>query len=103
MQNQKDCQSSRKAIAEKESQKGLSVTEEDVLVTNGVSEGLDMTMASIIDPNSEVLMPGPYYPPYASYVNFMEENLLNLNCMKMVNLIWRIYCPKLLPNPVQYV
>jgi alanine-synthesizing transaminase len=60
----------RKAIVEKESQKGLSVTEEDVLVTNGVSEGLDMTMASIIDPNSEVLMPGPYYPPYASYVKF---------------------------------
>jgi alanine-synthesizing transaminase len=60
----------RKAIVEKESHKGLSVTEEDVLVTNGVSEGLDMTMASIIDPNSEVLMPGPYYPPYASYVKF---------------------------------
>jgi alanine-synthesizing transaminase len=60
----------RKAIVEKESQKGLSLTEEDVLVTNGVSEGLDMTMASIIDPNSEVLMPGPYYPPYASYVKF---------------------------------
>lgn len=60
----------RKAIVEKESQKGLQVTEEDVLVTNGVSEGLDMTMASIIDPNTEVLMPGPYYPPYASYVKF---------------------------------
>jgi alanine-synthesizing transaminase len=60
----------RKAIAEKESQKGLSVTEEDVLVTNGVSEGLDMTMASIVDPSTEVLMPGPYYPPYASYAKF---------------------------------
>jgi alanine-synthesizing transaminase len=40
------------------------------LVTNGVSEGLDMTMASIVEPNTEVLMPGPYYPPYASYVKF---------------------------------
>jgi alanine-synthesizing transaminase len=60
----------RKAIVEKESEKGLSVTEEDVLVTNGVSEGLDMTMASVVDPNTEVLMPGPYYPPYASYVKF---------------------------------
>jgi alanine-synthesizing transaminase len=60
----------REAIVEKESQKGLSVTEEDVLVTNGVSEGLDMIMASIVDPNTEVLMPGPYYPPYASYVKF---------------------------------
>jgi alanine-synthesizing transaminase len=60
----------RQAIVEKESQKGLSVTEEDVLVTNGVSEGLDMIMASVVDPNTEVLMPGPYYPPYASYVKF---------------------------------
>jgi alanine-synthesizing transaminase len=60
----------RQAIVEKESQKGLSVKEEDVLVTNGVSEGLDMIMASVVDPNTEVLMPGPYYPPYASYVKF---------------------------------
>jgi alanine-synthesizing transaminase len=60
----------RQAIVEKESEKGLSVTEEDVIVTNGVSEGVDMTMASIVDPNSEVLMPGPYYPPYASYTKF---------------------------------
>ena len=59
-----------KAIVEKESQKGLSILEEDVLVTNGVSEGLEMTLASVVDPNTEVLMPGPYYPPYASYVKF---------------------------------
>lgn len=60
----------RKAIIEKESAKGLSLTEDDVIVTNGVSEGLDMIMASIIDPNSEVLMSGPYYPPYSSYAKF---------------------------------
>ena len=60
----------RQAIVEKESEKGLDVTEDDVIVTNGVSEGLDMTMASIVDPNTEVLMPGPYYPPYASYAKF---------------------------------
>jgi len=60
----------REAIAEKEVHKGLSVMAEDVLVTNGVSEGLDMTMASIVEPKTEVLMPGPYYPPYASYVKF---------------------------------
>ena len=60
----------RKAIVEKESQKGFPVADSDVLVTNGVSEGLDMTLASIVDPGTEVLMPGPYYPPYASYVKF---------------------------------
>jgi alanine-synthesizing transaminase len=60
----------KKAVVEKESEKGLAVIEEDVIISNGVSEGLDMVMASVIDPNSEVLMPGPYYPPYASYVKF---------------------------------
>lgn len=60
----------RRAIVHKEKEKGLSIEENDVLVTNGVSEGLDMTMASVVDPNTEVLMPGPYYPPYASYVKF---------------------------------
>ena len=58
----------RQAIAEKEKRKGLLATEDDVIVTNGVSEGLEMLMASIVESGDEVLIPGPYYPPYASYV-----------------------------------
>ena len=58
----------RSAIAEKENTKGLSIDADNVLVTNGVSEGLDMVISSIIEEGDEVLLPGPYYPPYASYV-----------------------------------
>jgi len=58
----------REAIAKKENNKGLRVQEDDILVTNGVSEGLEMIMASIVESGDEVLIPGPYYPPYASYV-----------------------------------
>jgi len=58
----------RSAIADKENSKGLSVGADDVLVTNGVSEGLDMVMSSIVEEGDEVLLPGPYYPPYASYI-----------------------------------
>jgi len=58
----------RSAIAEKENSKGLSIDADDVLVTNGVSEGLDMVMSSIVEEGDEVLLPGPYYPPYASYI-----------------------------------
>ena len=58
----------REAVAERESAKGLSVSAEDVLVTNGVSEALDMVMASIVEEGDEVLLPGPCYPPYSSYV-----------------------------------
>ena len=48
--------------------KGLSIGPENILVTNGVSEGLDMVISSIVEEGDEVLLPGPYYPPYASYV-----------------------------------
>jgi len=58
----------RTAIAKKENSKGLSIGANDVLVTNGVSEGLDMIMSSIVEEGDEVLLPGPYYPPYASYI-----------------------------------
>lgn len=58
----------RVEIAKKENAKGLSISHDDVLITNGVSEGLDMVMSSIVEEGDEVLLPGPYYPPYASYV-----------------------------------
>jgi len=58
----------RQEIAKKENAKGLSITSEEILVTNGVSEGLDMVISSIVEEGDEVLLPGPYYPPYASYV-----------------------------------
>ncbi|MDH3737520.1 MAG: aminotransferase class I/II-fold pyridoxal phosphate-dependent enzyme [Nitrosopumilus sp.] len=58
----------RQEIAKKENSKGLSISADEILVTNGVSEGLDMVISSIVEEGDEVLLPGPYYPPYASYV-----------------------------------
>jgi aspartate/methionine/tyrosine aminotransferase len=58
----------RVEIAKKENVKGLSISADDILITNGVSEGLDMVISSIVEEGDEVLLPGPYYPPYASYV-----------------------------------
>jgi len=43
----------REAIAQKENSKGLSIGKEDVLVTNGISEGLDMVISSIIEDGDE--------------------------------------------------
>jgi aspartate/methionine/tyrosine aminotransferase len=31
-----------------------------------------MSLAPIVDSGTEVLMPGPYYPPYSSYVKFYD-------------------------------
>jgi len=64
----------RDAIADKENRKGFSISGDDVLVTNGVSEALEMVIASIVEEGDEVLLPGPYYPPYASYVRLHGGN-----------------------------
>ena len=58
----------REAISRKERAKGLRTGPENIVVTNGISEALDMVTASIIEAGDEVLLPGPYYPPYSSYV-----------------------------------
>ena len=72
----------RQSIVEKESgKKGLDLAFEDVLVTNGVSEGLDMVMGSIIEEKDEVLLPGPYYPPYSSYAKFYGGNMVEFKIL----------------------
>ena len=58
----------RQEIAVREARKGLMTDAENVIVTNGISEALDMVTASIVEDGDEVLLPGPYYPPYSSYV-----------------------------------
>lgn len=66
----------RQSIVNKESgRKGLDLTSSDILVTNGVSEGLDMVMGSIIEEKDEILLPGPYYPPYSSYAKFYGASI----------------------------
>jgi len=61
----------RDAICEKEKEvNGVSIHAEDVIVTQGISEGIQMLMAAIVDSEDEILVPGPTYPPYMSYVKF---------------------------------
>jgi tyrosine/nicotianamine family aminotransferase len=61
----------RQAVAEKERRvNGVSISAEDVIVTSGISEGIQMVMAALIDEGEEILLPGPAYPPYISYAKF---------------------------------
>jgi len=61
----------RDAICGKEKEvNGVSIHAEDVIVTQGISEGIQMLMAAIVDSEDEILVPGPTYPPYMSYVKF---------------------------------
>lgn len=61
----------RQAISEKEKRvNGVQVSAENVIVTQGISEGILMVMAALIDAGDEILLPGPTYPPYISYARF---------------------------------
>jgi alanine-synthesizing transaminase len=58
----------RQAIAEKEKRvNGVSITAENVLITSGVSEGIEMMISVLVENGDEILVPGPAYPPYISY------------------------------------
>jgi len=61
----------REAISQKERRvNGVDVSADDVIVTSGISEGIQMVMAALVDAGDEVLLPGPTYPPYISYAKF---------------------------------
>ncbi len=63
----------REAICKKEKRvNNIDISPESVIVTTGVSEGIFMLMAAIIDKGDEILVPGPTYPPYSSYARFFE-------------------------------
>jgi tyrosine/nicotianamine family aminotransferase len=61
----------RQAISEKERRiNNVDIPADDVVVTTGISEGIQMVMAALIDAGDEILLPGPTYPPYISYAKF---------------------------------
>ncbi len=51
---------------------GAVITPQDVYVTAGVSECINVMMGTLIEPGDEILVPGPGYPSYAQYINFYE-------------------------------
>ena len=63
----------RKAIVEREKEKnGISISTDDVYVTSGVSECIEVMMGTFLEPGDEVLVPGPGYPSYMQYIHFFE-------------------------------
>ena len=61
----------RQAISQKEKRvNSVEVSADNIIVTSGISEGIQMVMAALIDSGDEILLPGPTYPPYLSYARF---------------------------------
>ncbi|NHI90287.1 MAG: aminotransferase class I/II-fold pyridoxal phosphate-dependent enzyme [Candidatus Thorarchaeota archaeon] len=61
----------RLAAAEKEKRvNGIDVDPNRMIVTSGVSEAIQFLTGALVESGSELLVPGPSYPPYLSYVRF---------------------------------
>jgi len=61
----------KQAIVDKEKKvNNVNITSEKVVITSGVSEGIQMLISSLIEEGDEILIPGPAYPPYISYSKF---------------------------------
>lgn len=76
----------REAICEKERKvNGVSIEADEVLVTQGISEGIQMLMAAIVEHGDEILVPGPTYPPYMSYVKFFGGKAISYETIETDN------------------
>ncbi len=61
----------REAIVEKEKHvNSVKLSPDDIIITAGVSEGINFLIASLIDKGKELLLPSPIYPLYRNYVEF---------------------------------
>jgi len=60
----------REAITKRERKvNGVSISPEDVIITQGVSEAINFTFAISVNAGDEVLLPGPSYPLYPVMVH----------------------------------
>lgn len=57
----------RAAISVDESNKGWDCTSDDVYVTHGVTEALQILFSAVLTEGDRILAPGPHYPPYMAY------------------------------------
>ncbi|HEX4346644.1 MAG TPA: aminotransferase class I/II-fold pyridoxal phosphate-dependent enzyme [Vicinamibacterales bacterium] len=56
----------REAIADEYTGRGWPVAPDHVAVTSGTSEGIELALSTLVDPDGEVLVPMPTYPLYTA-------------------------------------
>jgi len=56
----------REAVAAEYTRNGFPVTADRVCITAGTSEGIELTLSAVVDPDGEVLVPMPTYPLYTA-------------------------------------
>lgn len=63
----------KEAITKREKRdNNISISPDDILVTNGTAEAILAILAAAFCPGDEVLVPSPVYPPYISAAEFYD-------------------------------
>ncbi len=73
----------RSAIAFHEGQKhGISISEENIMFTSGVSEAIYFLFASFTEVGDEILLPAPTYPAYSSLATVFQTKVRYYSCIE---------------------
>jgi alanine-synthesizing transaminase len=73
----------RKAIIEREKKRNsVDYKIEDICITTGVTEALQILLNASLDPNDELLIPGPTYPQYTIITRFNDANPIPYRCIE---------------------
>jgi alanine-synthesizing transaminase len=59
----------RRSVAEEYTRRGMPVTPDRVVITQGTSEGIELALSVLVDPGDEVLVPTPNYPLYTALLS----------------------------------
>jgi tyrosine/nicotianamine family aminotransferase len=73
----------REAIVNREKQRNnVSYSPDDVCITTGVTESLQILLEASLDPNDELLIPGPTYPQYQLITRVNEALPIPYRCLE---------------------
>lgn len=73
----------RDAIIEREkSRNNVDYKMDDVCITTGVTEGLQILLNAALNPNDELLIPGPTYPQYNLITSFVDAEPIAYRCIE---------------------
>jgi aspartate/methionine/tyrosine aminotransferase len=73
----------RNVIIEREKKRNnIDYELNDVCITTGVTEALQLLINALLDPNDELLIPGPTYPQYTLITKFNDANPLPYRCIE---------------------
>jgi len=76
----------REAIIEREKQRNNVEYElDDVCITSGVTEGLQLLLNASLNPHDELLIPGPTYPQYTLITRFNGAEPIPYKCSEEEN------------------